>query len=124
MRKRIAMLLLLVTLVSGAAFAQGKVYRVAYIARAQADSFAAWLANSIVEEAKKYPNISLKVFDGQASDDIENSLIENAITNKYDAIIVQPNNGESQRPFVKIVSAGIIAITQMPALPALKVLHR
>ncbi|GAB6277584.1 MAG: D-ribose ABC transporter substrate-binding protein [Rectinema sp.] len=121
MRKRIAMLLLLVTLVSGAAFAQGKVYRVAYIARAQADSFAAWLANSIVEEAKKYPNISLKVFDGQASDDIENSLIENAITNKYDAIIVQPNNGESQRPFVeKIVSAGIIAITTNARIAGIK----
>ena len=41
-----------------------------------------------------------------------NSLIENAITNGYDAIIVQPNNGESQRPFVEqIVEAGIVAIT-------------
>lgn len=89
-----------------------KVYKVAYIARAQSDSFAAWLANSVVEEAKKYPNIKLDVFDGQANDDKENSMIENAITNKYDLVIVQPNNGEAQRPYVEeVVKAGIFAIT-------------
>lgn len=87
-------------------------FRVAYIARAQADSFAAWLANSIVEEADKYDNIEVDVFDGQASDDKENSLIENAITNKYDAIVIQPNNGEAQRPYAeKAVAAGIVTIT-------------
>lgn len=87
-------------------------YRVAYIARAQADSFAAWLANAVKEEATKYDNIQLDVFDGQANDDTENGLIENAITNKYDLIIVQPNNGEAQRPYVeKAVAAGIKVIT-------------
>jgi len=89
-----------------------KTYKVAYIARAQSDSFAAWLANSVKEEAKKYPNIKLEVFDGQANDDKENSMIENAITNKFDLVIVQPNSGESQRPYVeKVVKAGIFAIT-------------
>ncbi|WP_342424494.1 sugar ABC transporter substrate-binding protein [Paenibacillus sp. FSL E2-0178] len=89
-----------------------KVYKVAYIARAQSDSFAAWLANAVKEEAKKYPNIKLEVFDGQASDDKENSMIENAITNKFDLVIVQPNNGEAQRPYVeKVIKAGIYAIT-------------
>ncbi len=87
-------------------------YRVAYIARAQADSFAAWLANAVVEAAAKYPNIKVDVFDGQASDDTENGLIENAIANKYDAIIIQPNNGEAQRPYAeKAVAAGIVTIT-------------
>ncbi len=91
---------------------EGKVFRVAYIARAQADSFAAWLANSVVEEAAKYDNMTVDVFDGQASDDKENSLIENAITNKYDAIVIQPNNGEAQRPYAeKAVKAGIVTIT-------------
>ena len=89
-----------------------KTYKVAYVARAQSDSFAAWLANAVKDEAKKYPNIKLDVFDGQASDEKENSMIENAITSKYDLIIVQPNNGEAQRPYVeKIVKAGIFAIT-------------
>ena len=88
------------------------VYRVAYIARAQADSFAAWMANAVKEEAENYDDIKVDIFDGQASDDTENNLIENAITNKYDAIIIQPNNGEAQRPYVeKAVEAGIIAIT-------------
>lgn len=94
------------------ASAEKKVYKVAYIARAQADSFAAWLANAVVEEAGKYDNIKLDVFDGQASDDTENGLIENAIANKYDAIIIQPNNGEAQRPYAeKAVKAGIITVT-------------
>ncbi len=89
-----------------------KTYKVAYIARAQSDSFAAWLANAVKEEAIKYPNIKLDVFDGQGNDEKENSLIENAITNKYDLVIVQPNNGEAQRPYVeKVIEAGKLVIT-------------
>ncbi len=91
---------------------EGKQFRVAYIARTQSDSFAAWLANEMKAAAKEYTDITLDVFDGQADDEKENAAIENAITNGYDAIIVQPNNGEAQRPYVeKIVAAGIIAIT-------------
>jgi len=87
-------------------------YRVAYIARAQADSFAAWLANSVLEEAEKYDNINVQVFDGQASDAQVNSLIENAIVNQFDLIIVQPNNGEAQRPYAEqVVAEGIHLIT-------------
>ncbi len=94
-----------------------KAFRVAFIARAQADSFAAWLANAIKEEAAKYTNIDLRVFDGQASDDTENGLIENAIANKFDAIIIQPNNGEAQRPYAaKAVKAGIVTITSNAAI--------
>ncbi len=96
-------------------------YKVAYIARAQADSFAAWLANSIKAEAEKYPDIDVKVFDGQASDSVENSLIENAIVNGFDAIIIQPNNGESQRPYAeKVVQAGIICITTNARIAGIK----
>ena len=91
--------------------ADGK-YKVAYVARAQADSFAAWLANAVKEESEKYDNMTVDIFDGQASDDTENSLIENAIANKYDLIIIQPNNGEAQRPYAeKAIAAGIKVIT-------------
>lgn len=87
-------------------------YRIAYIARAQGDSFAAWLANSVEKEAEKYKNIEVKVFDGQASDAKQNSLIENSITNQFDLVIIQPNNGEAQRPYAeKVVEAGIELIT-------------
>ena len=90
----------------------GEGYKVAFIARAQSDSFAAWLANEMIRAAGEYEDITLDVFDGQADDAKENAAIENAIANGYDAIIVQPNNGEAQRPYVEqVVAAGIVAIT-------------
>jgi inositol transport system substrate-binding protein len=94
-------LALALSLAAAPAAAADKTYRVAYIARAQADSFAAWLANAVKAEAEKYPNIALSIFDGEANDEKENAMIENAITNKFDCIIVQPNNGEAQRPYVE-----------------------
>jgi inositol transport system substrate-binding protein len=90
-------------------------FRVAYIARAQSDSFAAWLANEMQDEAATYDDLTLDVYDGEANDEKQNSMIENAIANNYDAIIVQANNGEAQRPYIEqIVSAGIVAITTNP----------
>lgn len=92
--------------------AKGDVYKVAFVARTQEDAFAAWLANEMKAAAEKYEDIELEVFNGEADDAKENAAIENAIANGFDAIIVQPNNGEAQRPYVeKIVEAGIIAIT-------------
>jgi inositol transport system substrate-binding protein len=91
-------------------------YRVAYIARAQVDSFAAWLANEMKSEAaKNYPDISLSVYDGMADDEVVNRNIENAIANKFDAIIIQSNNGEAQRPYIESsVKHGIVTITTNP----------
>lgn len=123
MKKKILSILLVLTLVFATFVGCGKTetktddkkgetYKVAYIARAQSDSFAAWLANEMKTAAKDYDDIQLEVFDGQADDEKENAAIENAIANGFDAIIVQPNNGEAQRPYVEqIVDAGIIAIT-------------
>jgi inositol transport system substrate-binding protein len=92
-------------------------YRVAYIARAQADSFGAWLANAVKDESDKYPDISVDLFDGEANDENEIAIIENAITNRYDCIIVQPQSGEVLRPYVEnIVKAGIVAITTNPRI--------
>ena len=90
-------------------------YRVAYIARAQADSFAAWLANEMKAEAKNYPDLKLEVFDGQADDEVENRLIENAVANQFDAIIIQANNADAQKPYIQqAVDAGIVTITTNP----------
>jgi inositol transport system substrate-binding protein len=112
MKKLIAVILTLMLAISLIPAGSAEGYRIAYVARAQADSFAAWLANAIKDEAAKYPDITLDVFDGQANDEIENSLIENAITNKYNCIVIQPNNGEAQRPYAEqVVKAGIICIT-------------
>ena len=48
----------------------GKTYRIAYIARAQGDSFAAWLADAVVKESKKYPDTQVTVFDGQSKNEL------------------------------------------------------
>ena len=108
MRKVAGVLLGLLVLSSSNVFAGSKgdkagagTNRVAYIARAQDDSFAAWLANSIKEEAKKYPNLKVDVLDGQANDAQQNNQIENCITSKYDLIIIQPNDSEAQKPSIR-----------------------
>jgi inositol transport system substrate-binding protein len=99
----------------------GGAKRVAYIARAQGDSFAAWLANSVRDEAKKYPNLKVDIMDGQADNDKVNSLIENCITNKYDLIILQSNDGEAQTPYIRrVVDAKIPIILTNPRVPGLE----
>jgi inositol transport system substrate-binding protein len=121
--KKILVLLLALLLVSSMVFAgggrdSGSTKRVVYIARAQADLFAAWLANSIKEEAKKYPNLRVDVVDGQADDAKQNAAIENAITNKYDLIILQPNDSEAQKPYIRMaVDAKIPIILTNPRVP-------
>ena len=75
MKKFLSLALILVLTLSLFSVAFAEEYRVAYIARAQADSFAAWLANGVKEEADKYDDITVDVFDGQANDETENSLI-------------------------------------------------
>lgn len=127
MKKKVMILFLIVLMVlSTAVFAAGTKestdgkHRVVYIARAQGDSFAAWLANAIKDEAKKYPTLTVDVQDGQANDDRVNTLLENAIINKYDLIILQANNGEAQTPYVeRVVSAGIPIILTNPRIPGI-----
>lgn len=127
--KKVLVMFLVLGICLSFAFANGTaesssssgVKRVAYIARAQGDSFAAWLANGIKEEAAKYPNLKVDVMDGQASDDKVNSLIENCIMNKYDVIILQCNDGEAQTPYIKkVVDAKIPIILTNPRVPGLE----
>jgi inositol transport system substrate-binding protein len=105
---------------AGSAHHEGASYRVAYIARAQSDSFADWLAVEMTSEAMTYPDISLDVFS-EASDVEQNTTIEKAIAEKYDAIIVEGNHSESQRSYIEnIVSAGIVAVTTNPRVADIK----
>ena len=100
---------------SGAANAQTPKYRVAYLARAQSDSFAAWLANSMVTEAKKYPDIALTVFDGQSQNSVMQSNIENALTNKYDLVIIQPYDPAVQiGPIKSAMAKGMKVVATNP----------
>jgi inositol transport system substrate-binding protein len=90
-------------------------YKVAYIARSQRDSFAAWLANSIITEAKKYPDVTLTVFDGQSKNEVMQSLIENAVQNKFDLTIVQSNDPAVQlEPTKAAIAQGMKIVATNP----------
>ena len=90
----------------------GKHYRIAYIARAQGDSFAAWLADSVSKEVKKYPDMQVTVFDGQSKNEMITTHIENAVTNQYDLILLQPFDSEAQvAPVKEAVASGVKVVT-------------
>ena len=90
----------------------GKNYRIAYIARAQGDSFAAWLADAVVKESKKFPDTQVTVFDGQSKNELIASHIENAVTNKFDLILLQPLDSEAQvAPVKEAIAAGVKVVT-------------
>jgi inositol transport system substrate-binding protein len=108
---RLLLLFVIGVLAYGTAQADAK-YRIAYVARAQGDSFAAWLANAMVAEAKKYPDMSVTVFDGQSRNELIATHIENAVTNKFDLILIQPLDSEAQvAPAQAAVKAGVKVMT-------------
>ncbi len=106
---KLVAVLLAATMFLGTAVA-GETYKMAYIARAQGDSFAAWLANAIKEEVEKnYPDMEVTVFDGQSNNETIGSHMENAVVNKFDAILLQPFDTEANRyPLLQAVEAGLV----------------
>ena len=75
--------------------------RVCFVARASADTFAAWLTTEMKNEAKNYDNIELTCVSGEGDDNKENGLLEDCVTKNYDLVIVQSNNNGAQAPYVK-----------------------
>ncbi len=90
--------------------------KVCFVARASADTFAAWLTDEMKEAAKDYEDqFTLDCVSGEADDNTENGLLEDCITKEYDLVIVQSNNNAAQAPYVvKLVDAGIPVITTNP----------
>ncbi len=89
--------------------------RVCFVARASADTFAAWLTSELKKAAADYSDIDLTCVSGEADDNTENGLLEDCITKNYDLVIVQSNNNAAQAPYVKnLVDAGIPVITTNP----------
>ena len=93
----------------------GDKYRVCFVARASADTFAAWMTTEMQAAAKQYDDIELTCVSGEGDDNTENGLLEDCITQEYDLVIVQSNNNAAQAPYVKqLVDAGIPVITTNP----------
>lgn len=124
MKKLVAVLLTLVMVFSLAACGSkeessessdsGK-KRICFVARASADTFAAWFTSSMQAEAEKYDDIELTCVSGEGDDNTENGLLEDCITKQYDLVIVQSNNNAAQAPYIqKLIDAGIPVITTNP----------
>ena len=95
--------------------ADGDAYKVCFVARASADTFAAWLTDEIKAQAANYDDIELTCVSGEGDDNTENGLLEDCITKGYDLVIVQSNNNAAQAPYVqKLLDAGIPVITTNP----------
>ncbi len=90
-------------------------YRVCFVARASADTFAAWLTNEMKKAAEQYDDIELTCVSGEADDAEMAKQLEDCITKQYDYVIVQSNNNAAQAPYVKaIADAGIPVVTTNP----------
>ncbi len=111
-------LALAAVLLLGAAQA-GEKFKIAYIARAQGDSFAAWLANAVREDVEKnYPDMEVTVFDGQSNNEIISSHIENATINRFNAVLLQPFDVEANRyPMMQAVEAGLVGVCVNVQIP-------
>ena len=93
-------------------------FRVAFVARASADTFAAWLTREMKAAAEQYPDIKLDYFSGEGDNNKLNGILENCITLEYDLVIVQVSDNAASAPYVKaLVDAGIPTITTNPAIP-------
>lgn len=95
--------------------------RVVYIARNLSDQFAAWLAGEMKKAAQKYEGeFTLDIMDSQDNNEKQNGMIENAVAMRYDCVIIQPNDGELQRPYAQMVlDAGLFCITTNARIPDL-----
>ena len=97
------------------AMADGEAKRVCFVARASADTFAAWLTNEMKKAADTYDDIELTCVSGEGDDAEMAKLLEDCITKQYDYVIVQSNNNAAQAPYVKaIADAGIPVVTTNP----------
>jgi ABC-type sugar transport system, periplasmic component len=122
-KRHLAVLLLFAfgwTMICGTSSA-GEKKRVVYIARNLSDQFAAWLADEMKKASVKYGDtFTLDVMDSQDNNERQNGMIENAIAMRYDCIIIQPNDGELQRPYAqRVLDAGIFCITTNARIPDL-----
>ena len=121
--KKMSVVLLLLMVCSALFFAckkdEGK-QRVVFIARTLGDTFPAWLQSALEEEAGRM-GVQLVTQNGLANDQLIADLVDNAVTNRFDVILLQPQNTEAQRPPAeRAVRAGIPLVTVNLRIPGME----
>jgi ABC-type sugar transport system substrate-binding protein len=76
------------------------------------------------EQLSYYPNVDFQFFDGEYSPDKQRSLLNECVTQKYDAVIIEAMGTEElNRAIVEAEEAGIPVITMNSGASALHTLH-
>lgn len=76
------------------------------------------------EQLGYYPNVDFQFFDGQYSPDTQRTLLNECVTQKYDAVIIEAMGTEElNRAIVEAEEAGIPVITMNSGASALHTLH-
>ena len=65
----------------------GDAKRVCFVARASADTFAAWMTEEMKKAAEGYDDIEMTCVSGEGDDNTENGLLEDCITKQYDLVL-------------------------------------
>ena len=76
------------SMVSATSVSAADAKRVCFVARASADTFAAWLTTEMKKQAENYDDIDLTCVSGEGDDNKENGLLEDCISKLYDLIYV------------------------------------
>ncbi|GAB1482588.1 hypothetical protein MASR2M78_14040 [Treponema sp.] len=124
MKKLGILALILSVALSGVVFANGqtdkaasggsdaKTYKIAYIPTSIGQpNTNAWL-EGMMRVFRSYPNVQVQSFDPQLRADMQVSFMDDVINQKYDAIVLQPQDAAALSAAVKMAeSKGIIVMT-------------
>ncbi|MDR0908388.1 MAG: sugar ABC transporter substrate-binding protein [Spirochaetaceae bacterium] len=129
--KKLMSLIVALTLIGGAAFAagqkavdspvvNGEKKRVVFIARGMADIFPALIAKCMQDEMTegKHPLFTLEIQDAQSNNERQNSLIGQALRDKYNILVIQPNDSEAEKSAIlEAAGTGVPIILTNPRIP-------
>ena len=98
--------------------------KLAYISLSSSGATNISVEIAFAEQLSMYENVTLTYFDGEYSPTTQNNAIQECITQKYDAIILEPCDGEALNTSVtEAEAAGIPVITVNPNVTAVHSCH-
>lgn len=95
---------------------EGDTYVVGVLMKVMSDTYSNKLGNAILDYAKeKYPNVEIRLLDGQADMDKQISQCEDLISQKCDVIILNAFDAEGSGPCVDLCNAAGIPCIEVNA---------